>query len=1589
MKIYTKKLHSRTGSFLGAFTLTMLISPYLNAAVGTSSQFAATPPVTTSDSTGLVMLVMSNDHQLYIKAYTDYTDLDGDGNLDITYTDSVDYDGYFGSNFCYTHNGTLYSPSSNATGTNVHHCGSTEWSGNFLNWATMTRIDMLRKVLYGGYRSAQSATGTTILERSPIPRDVHAFAKLFSTASTAEMQLYTPYAKTDITLCNVTNASTIMRSVNTATNSPLLRVADGTYKLWASGEQRQCAWKGEKDTKTNPSTSERVGERQVRVEVCKAGYLETNCTEYPNGSNKPTGFLQTYSENGALKFGLITGSYDKNISGGVLRSNIKQLQDNAVSAQNEINSTTGEFINQTASDAGVINTLNRLRISQFNGSKYSDCSSPGISVNDFKNSGNAGKQCRDWGNPISEMYLEAVRYFSGAANATTAFDTTNDDSFTNGSAELRDVWADPMPASEWCAQCSVIVISTGSNSFDTDELGTASDIPGMTGAASVDSETDAVGTLEGIGGNTLIGKVAGTGDGKCTAKSLTNLSDAEGVCAEMPSQEGGYHMAGLAYHAHTTDLRPSASYPSDQTINTYSVALAESLPSLTFNVGGGEITLLPGCQANSTGSAGLGATGWRNCSMADLRVQSLTRNMAGDVTEGSLLINWEDSTWGNDYDMDGIAQLDFCIGTACSPAEATNKLKIITTNMATSAGHAMAFGFIATGTTADGAYISVLKPGGNYFSVIDPAFDVGNQPAPVTVTLTQGTSAADLLKNPLWYTAKYGGFDDLDSSDDPTNVASDDREWDSEDEDGNANPDGIPDNYFQVRNPGKLGEKLARVFNNIVSRVSSGTAAAVVANSANGTGAIYQALYQPGDQETISGNEQSISWVGTLHSLFIDKYSQFREDSDSTGTKGVLDNCNTDPIVSVTYNSVLKETQVQRYLCDSSGKKTTANGLPVNLSGLQTIWDAKDVLANVTDVVTQRPAATFSTTSAGTGRYIFTAIDSDTAPDGNVGISEVVDFVDTTFNSAGDENFRLLNAADRTEAENIVNYVRGQEITGFRPRVFSSVPGSGIWRLGDIIHSTPVSVGQPSAGYDTRYNDSSYRDFRNYWRTRRQMVYVGANDGMIHAFSSGFYDPSTETFSDPVHPLGSEMWAYVPYNLLPHLRWTTEQGYPHVYYMDGPPIVFDANIFTPDSTTHINGWGTVLVMGMRFGGSPIDIDHDGDSMTADVTFKSAYVVLDITDPESPPELIAELTDPNLDFTTSRPTFTVNRVVGAGNNWNSPATNEWYLAFGSGPDSLTTANSTNTAKIFSYDLVARSYEQTSPNYIDTVVSNSFVGDMTTADWNKNYQDDAIYFGLSSGNGDSGQLRRRLVGGANSIVLNPSQPITVAPEIFISGDEKWLFAGTGRLYVEADKSTVDQQSFYGIKEAVDLATGTPAGTTFVTTDLYDVTGVDVFLDSSVTNPGDGSMTTFSELEDAVEASDGWQLDYTADGTNPSTRSVTAPVEFRGYLVFNDYTPDTDICEAEGESVLHVLYAKTGTAYPFSVIGTQDVATKKLVLSEMEPIAGLSSTPVIHQGTGNAAGTASIISQDSGGGLSNVQANFGTAVTGRSSWREIVLP
>ena len=825
--------NSRNLLIVFLFVIATFCSGIYQTAFAVNLNISPSPLTISESSSPRVMLTMSRDHQLYIKAYTDYSDLDGNGTLDTSYIDTFDYYGYFDNQKCYTYTtNSRFEPSIAATGTNSHHCTS-QWSGNFLNWATMTRMDIIRKVLYGGYRSTD--TTETVLERSLIPYDVHSFVKVFTTASTTDMQKYTPYAKTTISLCNLTQATGLASSVNTSTSPPLLRVADGSFPSWASSEVTQCQW----GSGTQPANTHNLyiantdTGLNVRIKVCDSvsGLLETNCKTYGTSSfQKPTGLLQKYAEaSKPLYFGLMTGSWNKNTSGGVLRRNVNQMFDNSTSSANEIEKATGIFMNQLATDAGIINALNRFRISSYDFSNHvyqSSCSTAG------KLSFDNG-QCVDWGNPLSETYLESLRYLAGK---TTANFASNDSTFIPSLPQVS--WVDPMPTAEWCATNSVIAISTGLNSFDGNELNNDLGINAAT-------ETNAVGAAENISGNYLVGSNGTDNNKQCTSKSVSNLSSVAGICPEVPSFEGTYNIAGLAYYARTHDLRSDRT--GTQNVTTYSVALAESLPKFEVPVGSGTVSLLPACEANKNTPA---SGDWRICSMTNLTVDSLTYN-AGELISGSLKIDWEDSTWGSDYDMDGIATLKFCVGSTCTPGATNNAapgsgnttIKVEAAVVQANAGHTLRFGYTITGTTSDGVVLPILRPGGANFNL--GASRPTNVTSETTTSYTQGTTSAKLLENPLWYTAKYGGFNTIDSSLVDTPAGQGRLSWDK-DSIGQAGY-GVPDAFFRASNPALLENALDAILNDVL--IKSGSSAAVTTNSTrlDTNTVVYQAKFNSGD----------------------------------------------------------------------------------------------------------------------------------------------------------------------------------------------------------------------------------------------------------------------------------------------------------------------------------------------------------------------------------------------------------------------------------------------------------------------------------------------------------------------------------------------------------------------------------------------------------------------------------------------------------------------------------------------------------------------------------------------------------------------
>ncbi|TLY20471.1 MAG: hypothetical protein E6K66_09945, partial [Nitrospirae bacterium] len=495
----------------------------------------------------------------------------------------------------------------------------------------------------------------------------------------------------------------------------------------------------------------------------------------------------------------------------------------------------------------------------------------------------------------------------------------------------------------------------------------------------------------------------------------------------------------------------------------------------------------------------------------------------------------------------------------------------------------------------------------------------------------------------------------------------------------------------------------------------------------------------------------------------------------------------------------------------------------------------------------------------------------DSNNDGLVQAGEQMQF--STANSGTLSPYLRAGAAPYT-ADNIINFIRGDEIAGLRTRMLEVPIGSGtykVWKLGDPIHSTPTIVAAPHTNYDLIYGDSSYTAFFQQYQNRREVVYVGANDGMLHAFNGGYYHKSDDVTTPAVvehgwftknptdnssgRPLGDELWGFIPHQLLPQLQWLTRADYTHVYYVDLKPTVADVRIFTPDAD-HPNGWGTVLIGGFRMGGScgncasgtgapPMIVNIGGTNRT----FYSAYFVLDITNPEVDPKLLWSFSSAGLGLSIGIPS--VMRVSPTADSKIDNTNAKWMVLFGSGPNGYAAdlpAAPVQLATMYAVDL------KVGPGAGNSQVTSmplgswpSFVGNIAVLDRNFDYRTDVAYFGRTINDGAlpwRGKMYRLTTGGctnapcststwgvanggnrsatemidtfndytASSGTIVETGPITTAPSVTIDDANKvWVFFGTGRYLSNSDKTNTEQQYLFGIKDNVMNSGCTETNTT----------------------------------------------------------------------------------------------------------------------------------------------------------------------------------
>lgn len=778
--------------------------------------------------------------------------------------------------------------------------------------------------------------------------------------------------------------------------------------------------------------------------------------------------------------------------------------------------------------------------------------------------------------------------------------------------------------------------------------------------------------------------------------------------------------------------------------------------------------------------------------------------------------------------------------------------------------------------------------------------------------------------------AKYGGFDDMNGNDRPDLQA----EWDK-------NGDGDPDNYYQASGGYGLERALIAAINDILQRTSSGTAASVLSTSTRGAVSMLQAFFTP-RYVTV---DKELTWTGHLQYLWLDNRFNIREDSVKDD-KLILSQ---DHIIQPYLDTQTNEIKVRYFYDNNADGRADSPCFPNQIDtfeNIKAIWRAENLL------LLREPDS----------RVIFTFLDRNKngRPDGG----EIVPF-ETSQSSQLAPYFRVSS----TEAEKYIRYIRGEDldicldppactIFGHRDR---TILGK-VWKLGDIVHSTPRIVGNiPINSYHIDYMDTTYQEFvkssdpnnPTLYETRPNVVYFGANDGMLHCVNMGklVEDRDPNNTAQKAHlegeRRGQELWAYIPYNLLPQTPWIGHPDYCHIYYVDGRPLVFDASINGPANGTKTkDSWKTILIGTMRLGGKPISITGDFGLGNETRTFRSAIFAMDVTDPRSP-SLLWEFTDPDLGFTTSFPT-----VVRLG---DKSVNGEWYVVFGNGPENFSGRDQTKSPKLYVVDL--RTGELKRKIEIASNIK-GYLGDLVAVDPDKDYQVDTIYVGTVEMKNNPPLVGRllRIQTGENpnpnswvvSTFVNPQLPITAAPEVVF--DERrniWVLFGTGIFLSVEDKTITYPQALFGVKDenwssgtnevnlnqlfTMDLSDSNTANDYDVTAEIEDFTcycnGVEVpemiQRDASgkkvgcispaekvvtyVRNAKVGTTNWKEHLNTVTTQYKGWRLIIPV-----GERCITRPFVIAGLADFLVYTPTDDPCAMGGETKMYTLFYQTGTAF-----------------------------------------------------------------------------
>ncbi len=455
--------------------------------------------------------------------------------------------------------------------------------------------------------------------------------------------------------------------------------------------------------------------------------------------------------------------------------------------------------------------------------------------------------------------------------------------------------------------------------------------------------------------------------------------------------------------------------------------------------------------------------------------------------------------------------------------------------------------------------------------------------------------------------------------------------------------------------------------------------------------------------------------------------------------------------------------------------------------------------------------------------------------------------------------------------------------------------------LGDIINSDPVYAHNEDQGYADASASvperSSYAAYVTAKASRTPMVYVGANDGLLHGFRADTGNAAS----------GRELFAYLPAGVYANLSKLTDPAYAHKYFVDGPPSVGDAYFSA--------AWKTVLVGGLGGGGKSVyalDISYP-DSFSAGNVLWEYSDAADLGQTYSQPQ-IARLNDGQW-----------AAVFGNGYNSTSDRAYLYVVRLSDGALITKIAAGSSTANGLSTPVL---HDANNDKIIDAVYAGDLQGNLWKFDLSAA---SSAAWGLA--NGGSPLFTARNAGGQ-------VQPIAAQPKVggHPSGGVLVYF-GTGRYLTGGDPFNTEVQSFYAIWD-----NGT-AGT--LLRGNLQAQGIT----AETSEHGHSLRETSNNTVDWAGGRRGWYLDLLPPAGAAGERVVSAPLLKHDRVIFVTLIPSTNQCVPGGESWVMELDMVTGgrttvSSFDFNDDGLFDSADRLAsgnAASGVLSTVGITKTPV----------------------------------------------